>query len=157
MSQLDTHNTLTQDQQIPNMETPMVVNAHRARSSMRRAITLPRTLFAVMVVSLCMMLLYHQMHLTRLTKEIGEQTESLENLQSEYVSLKTRQEQALSIGYVEEYAQTQLGMVKMDPSQVKYIQMTNPEMTEVSNAGTTLGDAVAGLMRSFTAVLEYLR
>ncbi|MBS5704514.1 MAG: hypothetical protein KHW93_11885, partial [Butyricicoccus pullicaecorum] len=99
----------------------------------------------------------NQMHLTRLTKEIGEQQAALDELQSEYVSLKTQQEQALSISYVEEYAQDTLGMVKMDPSQVEYIEMTNPEVTEVSNAGATLGDAVANLMRSFTAVLEYLR
>lgn len=155
MSQLDTHSALAQDLQIPNMEAPKQI--HRVRGGIRRALTLPRVLFAVTVVSLCMMLLYHQMHLTRLTKEISEKTAALEELQSEYVSLKTRQEQALSIGYVEEYAQNQLGMVKIDPSQIKYIEITNPEMTEVSNAGTTLGDAVAGLMRSFTAVLEYLR
>ena len=47
-------------------------------------------------------------------------------------------------------------MVKLDPSQIKYIELTNPEVTD-SNAGATLGDAVANLMRSFTAVLEYLR
>lgn len=157
MAQLDTHDTLTQDRQLPNMETSTAVREHRAKGGVRRAVTPPRALFAVLVVSLCMTLLYHQMHLTRLTKEIGEQKASLQNLQSEYVSLKTRQEQALSISYVEDYAQKKLGMVKIDPSQIKYIEMVNPEMTEVSNVGTTLGDAVAGLMRSFTAALEYLR
>lgn len=121
------------------------------------AVTPVRVLFTAAVVALCMTLLYNQMHLTRLTKEIGEQQAALDELQSEYVSLKTQQEQALSISYVEEYAQDTLGMVKMDPSQVEYIEMTNPEVTEVSNAGATLGDAVANLMRSFTAVLEYLR
>lgn len=146
-----------QDCQLPNMETAMSVRVRRAHSSLRRVITPSRALFGMTVVILCMTLLYHQMHLTRLTKEISEQKASLENLQSEYVSLKTRQEQALSISYVESYAQEKLGMVKMDPSQVEYIEMTNPEITEITSVGTTLGDAVAGLMRSFTAVLEYLR
>ena len=129
----------------------------RVRKRIRHAVTPVRVLFTAAVVALCMTLLYNQMHLTRLTKEIGEQQAALDELQSEYVSLKTQQEQALSISYVEEYAQDTLGMVKMDPSQVEYIEMTNPEVTEVSNAGATLGDAVANLMRSFTAVLEYLR
>lgn len=128
----------------------------RVRSGMRRAMTPPRVLFALTVAVLCITLLYHQMHLTSLAKDIGEQKSALAELESEYVSLRTRQEQALNISYVEEYAQEQLGMVKLDPSQVKYIEMTNPEMTEVSGAGATLGDAVTGLMRSFTAVLEYL-
>ena len=157
MAQTEERRSLEQDGQLPNMEMPVMVRVRRARSSIRRAVTPVRVLFTVAVVALCMVLLYNQMHLPSLTKEIGETQDQLDNLQSEYVSLKTRQEQALSISYVEEYAQQTLGMVKMDPSQVEYIEMTNPEVTEVSNVGTTLGDAVANLMRSFTAVLEYLR
>ncbi|MGM9613762.1 MAG: cell division protein FtsL [Butyricicoccus sp.] len=157
MAQIDERQTQVQDQQLPNMEMPVAVRVRKVRKRIRHAVTPLRVLFTTAVVALCMTLLYNQMHLTRLTKEIGEQTTTLENLQSEYVSLKTQQEQALSISYVEEYAQSTLGMVKMDPSQVEYIEMTNPEVTEVSNTGATLGDAVANLMRSFTAVLEYLR
>lgn len=157
MAQIDERRVLAQDQQLPNMELPMAVRVRRVRKRIRHAVTPVRVLFTAAVVTLCMTLLYNQMHLTRLTKEIGEQQAALDELQSEYVSLKTQQEQALSISYVEEYAQDTLGMVKMDPSQVEYIEMTNPEVTEVSNAGATLGDAVANLMRSFTAVLEYLR
>ena len=157
MAQIDERQVLAQDQQLPNMELPMAVRVRRVRKRIRHAVTPVRVLFTAAVVALCMTLLYNQMHLTRLTKEIGEQQAALDELQSEYVSLKTQQEQALSISYVEEYAQDTLGMVKMDPSQVEYIKKTNPEVTEVSNAGATLGDAVANLMRSFTAVLEYLR
>lgn len=157
MTQVDEQQTVLQDQQLPNMEMPMAVRVRRVRKRVRHAVTPIRVLFTLTVVSLCMVLLYNQMHLTRLTKEIGEKQTELDELQSEYVSLKTQQEQALSISYVEEYAQDTLGMVKLDPSQIKYIELTNPEVTEVSNAGATLGDAVANLMRSFTAVLEYLR
>lgn len=157
MAQIDERQVLIQDQQLPNMEMPVAVRVRKVHKRIRRAVTPLRVLFTAAVVALCMTLLYNQMHLTKLTKEIGEQKTTLENLQSEYVSLKTQQEQALSISYVEEYAQSTLGMVKMDPSQVEYIEMTNPEVTEVSNTGATLGDAVANLMRSFTAVLEYLR
>ena len=157
MAQIDERQVLVQDQQLPNMELPVVVRVRRVRKRIRHAVTPLRVLLTAAVVALCMVLLYNQMHLTRLTKELGEQQNALETLQSEYVSLKTQQEQALSISYVEEYAQSTLGMVKMDPSQVEYIEMTNPEVTEVSNTGATLGDAVANLMRSFTAVLEYLR
>ena len=154
----NTKSVVQQDQELPNMELPegAVVRVHRRKRNIPRAVTFPRVLFAVLVSGLCMALLYNNMYLTSLTKEIGEKQTDLENLQSEYVSLKSRQEQALSIGYVEQYAQDKLGMVKLDPSQIEYIEMTNPEITEVSGT-TTLGDAVANLMRGFTAVLEYLR
>ena len=154
----NTKSVVQQDQELPNMELPegAVVRVHRRKRNIPRAVTFPRVLFAVLVSGLCMALLYNNMYLTSLTKEIGEKQTDLENLQSEYVSLKSRQEQALSIGYVEQYAQDKLGMVKLDPSRIEYIEMTNPEITEVSGTAT-LGDAVANLMRGFTAVLEYLR
>lgn len=154
----DTKSVVQQDQELPNMELPegAVVRVHRKKKGVRRAVTFPRVAFAVLLSGLCMVLLYNNMHLTSLTKQVGEEETKLKNLQSEYVSLKARQEQALSISYVEDYAQNTLGMVKLDPSQIEYIEMTNPEMTEVSGTAT-LGDAVANLMRGFTAVLEYLR
>lgn len=154
----NTKSVVQQDQELPNMELPegAVVRVHRKKRRVLRAVTFPRVMFAVLVSGLCVVLLYNNMYLTSLTKQIGENETDLANLQSEYVSLKARQEQALSISYVEQYAQETLGMVKLDPSQIEYIEMTNPEVTEVSGTAT-LGDAVANLMRSFTAVLEYLR
>ncbi len=127
-----------------------------SRSKLLRILSFPRVMAALALACFCIIMLYSNMQLTRLTKEIGEQKTALEQVQSEYVSLKARQEQTLSISYVENYAQDQLGMVKMDPSQIEYIEITKPEVTEVSDT-TKLGDAAANLMRGFTAVLEYLR
>lgn len=127
-----------------------------SRSKLLRILSFPRVMAALALACFCIIMLYSNMQLTRLTKEIGEQKTALEQVQSEYVSLKARQEQTLSISYVENYAQNQLGMVKMDPSQIEYIEITKPEVTEVSDT-TKLGDAAANLMRGFTAVLEYLR
>lgn len=127
-----------------------------SRSKLLRIVSFPRVMAALAFACFCAMMLYSNMNLTRLTKEIGEQETALEQVQSEYVSLKARKEQTLSISYVENYAQNELGMVKMDPSQIEYIEMTKPEVTEVSDT-TKLGDAAANLMRGFTAVLEYLR
>lgn len=152
-----------QDYELPNMEAeapkaaaPRPAHRRRKKNGLRRVLSFPRMMFVFLVSALCIVLLYSNMQLTRLTKNIAEQQTALANAQSEYVALKAKQEQTLSIGYVEQYAQDELGMVKLDPSQVKYIEMTKPELTEVSGSAT-LGDAVANLMRSFTAVLEYLR
>lgn len=132
------------------------LSALASRNKLLRMLSFPRVAAAVLVACFCVALLYSNMHLTRLTKEIGEQEIILEQAKSEYISLKARQGQTLSIGYIESYAQEELGMVKMDPSQVEYIEMVKPEVTEVSDT-MKLGDAVANLMKGFTAVLEYLR
>lgn len=136
--------------------TKSAARKRTSRSKLLRMLSFQRVMAALALACFCAMLLYSNMNLTRLTKEIGEQETALEQVQSEYVSLKARKEQTLSISYVENYAQNELGMVKMDPSQIEYIEMTKPEVTEVSDT-TKLGDAAANLMRGFTAVLEYLR
>lgn len=150
----------TANQQVPKptvrQTTKSAARKRTSRSKLLRILSFPRVMAALALACFCAMLLYSNMNLTRLTKEIGEQETALEQVQSEYVSLKARKEQTLSISYVENYAQNELGMVKMDPSQIEYIEMTKPEVTEVSDT-TKLGDAAANLMRGFTAVLEYLR
>ncbi|HIV62072.1 MAG TPA: hypothetical protein H9746_04380 [Candidatus Butyricicoccus avistercoris] len=150
----------TANQQAPKptvrQTTKSAARKRTSRSKLLRMLSFPRVMAALALACFCAMLLYSNMNLTRLTKEIGEQETALEQVQSEYVSLKARKEQTLSISYVENYAQNELGMVKMDPSQIEYIEMTKPEVTEVSDT-TKLGDAAANLMRGFTAVLEYLR
>ena len=150
----------TANQQAPKptvrQTTKSAARKRTSRSKLLRMLSFPRVMAALALARFCAMLLYSNMNLTRLTKEIGEQETALEQVQSEYVSLKARKEQTLSISYVENYAQNELGMVKMDPSQIEYIEMTKPEVTEVSDT-TKLGDAAANLMRGFTAVLEYLR
>ena len=155
---MDKSRTANQQAQKPTVRqtTKSAARKRTSRSKLLRMLSFPRVMAALALACFCAMLLYSNMNLTRLTKEIGEQETALEQVQSEYVSLKARKEQTLSISYVENYAQNQLGMVKMDPSQIEYIEMTKPEVTEVSDT-TKLGDAAANLMRGFTAVLEYLR
>ena len=155
---MDKSRTANQQAQKPTVRqtTKFAARKRTSRSKLLRILSFPRVMAALALACFCAMLLYSNMNLTRLTKEIGEQETALEQVQSEYVSLKARKEQTLSISYVENYAQNELGMVKMDPSQIEYIEMTKPEVTEVSDT-TKLGDAAANLMRGFTAVLEYLR
>lgn len=146
--------TVRQEGNTPNMRKRKT--SRKSKSRLIRMLSFPRVMAAICVACFCVALLYSNMHLTKLTKEIGEREDVLEQAQSEYVSLKARKGQTLSISYIENYAQKELGMVKMDPSQVEYIEITKPEVTEVSD-NTKIGDAVANLMRGFTAVLEYLR
>lgn len=144
------------EQSKPDVRKQKRPNVRTSRSKLLRMLSFPRVMSAICVACFCVALLYSNMNLTRLTKEIGEQEKVLEQAKSEYVSLKSKQGQTLSLSYIESYAQEKLGMVKMDPSQIEYVDMTKPEVTEVSDT-TKLGDAVANLMKGFTAVLEYLR
>ncbi len=66
-------------------------------------------------------ILFCQMQLTQLTAEASEQSDLLSELQSENVSLTTKQMNSMNMDEVEQYATDTLGMIKLDNSQIEYV------------------------------------
>ena len=102
-------------------------------------------------------ILFCQMQLTELSAAVGEQNDRLNELSAENVSLTTKQMNSMNMDEVEEYAVNNLGMVKMDNSQIEYVELTNPDTVTVADNGMSLGSLFAGLARSFSAIVEYIR
>ena len=101
-------------------------------------------------------ILFCQMQLTQLSAEVGEQSDMLNELTAENVSLTTRQMSSVNLDEVEKYAVNTLGMVKMDNSQIEYVSLTNPDTVTVSDSGISLDALFSGLARSFSAIVEYI-
>lgn len=102
-------------------------------------------------------ILFCQMQLTQLTAQVSTQTEALDELAAENVSLSSKQMNSMDMTQVEEYAVNHLGMVKMDNSQIEYVELTNPDTVTVAQSGVSLDALFSGLARSFSAALEYIR
>ena len=81
----------------------------------------------------------------------------LEELAAENVSLTTKRVNSMSMDEVEAYAVNELGMVKLDNSQIEYVEVTNPDSVTVAKSGVSLDPVFAGLARSFSAIVEYIR
>lgn len=124
----------------------------------KRAGIRPSVLGCVMVLAItAVYILFCQMQLTELSAEVGEQNDRLNELSAENVSLTTKQMNSMNMDEVEEYAVNNLGMVKMDNSQIEYVELTNPDTVTVADNGMSLGSLFAGLARSFSAIVEYIR
>lgn len=122
-----------------------------------RLVTPARLFCAIFVAVLCVGMIYSQMRLTQLTNDISKRQSTLEELDSAHVALLSKYEQKYSADYIADYAENSLGMVKMSSGQVEYVELSNPGEFEVSQDVATIGGAVGGLVRGFTAILEYLR
>ena len=130
----------------------------QARAAKKRRLVTPLRAAAVLMMAvLCLAMVYSNMQLTELTSDISAREASLAELQSTTVSLTTKREETYSTAYIEDYAQNVLGMVKVDASQMEYVELSNPERIEVTGTGASVSGAVGSLVRGFTAVLEYLR
>jgi len=93
-------------------------------------VVLVSTLFLGLVCSV----LYSQSQVTVLTGNIAKQQQQLVDLQSEYTYLTNEMEMKTSLDSVADYASTKLGLVKLDRSQIVYVQRS-PEARIVRKAG----------------------
>lgn len=129
---------------------------HPTRRQKRRQIRLSVAGCLSIIAIVAVYILVCQMRLTQLTAEVYAQTEKLDELTAESVSLASKKTHNLDMKEIEDRAMNDLGMVKMDASQIEYIEITNPDNIVVSSDSVSLETLFSGLARSFSAVVEYI-
>ena len=101
-------------------------------------------------------ILFCQMQLTQLTAQVSTQNDTLDELTAENVSLSSKKINSMDMAQVEEYATTKLGMVKLDNSQIEYVELTNPDTVTVAHSEASLDKLLARQAHSFSALLDYI-
>lgn len=93
-----------------------------------------------------------------LTTQAAAKENELAALESDGNALNAKKEQRFNLTYVEDVAVNQLGMVKLDKNQITYVAISNPEKITVagSEPAESASGLVAGIVKSFNAVVEYL-
>ena len=89
--------------------------------------------------------------LTELSGQINEVNTQLAAAQSEYDYLSTKMSDITSRASLQEVAEGQLGLVKLDPSQITYVQLEDQSIIEKSSSS-----AVRLLDKVRTAALSLL-
>lgn len=87
--------------------------------------------FLVVMLGIVGTFVYGQVRLSELTNEINSTTTELSEQESLYTQLKMKSQAKLSLETVEEYAETQLGMRKLEQNQVEYISLSEGDKGEV--------------------------
>ncbi|MCI8501381.1 MAG: hypothetical protein HFJ85_03995 [Oscillospiraceae bacterium] len=85
----------------------------------------------LLVIAVASSLLYTQVLLTEQISDISEAEEQYTKLEAEGIRLNLALEGKVSLKNVEDYAQTELGMVKKDANNVEYIRLTQENKIEV--------------------------
>ena len=58
---------------------------------------------------------------------------------------------------MEDYAKNVLGLVKMDRSQEEYLELQKTDQVEVNEASSGVDKLVSSFVKSFNAILSFLR
>ena len=109
----------------------------------------------VCVLGICLVLaniVYGQVQLTELNDQIREATAQLEEARSVELQLQYTADRGMSAAELEAYAVSHLGMQKINPGQITYIEMAD------GNGGSVVQDVAAGpwYVQIWNAVLELL-
>ncbi len=112
---------------------------------------------AVIAMIAAAYILFCNMELTQLTLEINQKNDELNNLVAENISLSSKHAYEMDLDEVEDYAIENLGMVKMDPGQIEYVELVGEDKITVSNPELTPERMLEILKEWFFKIVEYIR
>ena len=132
--------------------------ARRKRTAARPRVNPISLALAALAAVMAAALIYSYMRLTVLNDQIAQVRTELTEVSNEGVLLKTQYESRYDLTQIEDYAVKELGMTKMDRSQVEYVEIGNPDTIVRSGSGTTSGrrSLAAAFTRRINAILAFL-
>lgn len=86
--------------------------------------------------------------------DIAAQTKQVEMLASENARMRSELEEKTALKSVETYAETVLGMQKLDKSQIEYVSLSNGSIIDIPE---TEDNIFVKIKNSFSDFLEYIR
>ena len=94
---------------------------------------------------------------TDLTKKVEDNQAQLAQLESECTSLKAKKENSVDLSQVENYAENVLGLVKLDRSQEEYLELQKNDQVQVNEGSSGVEKLASSFVKSFSAILSFLR
>lgn len=103
-----------------------------------------------------MFIVSNYVELSTITTQTSRLKAELESLQNDEKGLKAKQEQIFNLTDVENMAKNELGMIKLDKSQICYIEMESPEKIVLASQSEDVPKIVKSAIKNFSIVVEYL-
>ena len=126
-----------------------VVKTSKNKKRSQNAFKAKCVAYVVLLVVLMSGTVYSRQQLTEIKSDINKSTAELTEIQSENAYLNYELESTVSLRNVETYAEDELGLVKVDSSQVEYISIQDENKIEA-------GDKNENIFQSFfNMIIEF--
>ena len=109
---------------------------------------------AIIVLALLSAMIYGKVEISSLYTQRTELETQLAQLQSENVSLESELAQKTSMTKVEEYAKNELGLQKLDKSQIEYVEVESDNTAQIVQSDDS--NIFVKIKRWFSSALEYI-
>ncbi|MBR1740043.1 MAG: cell division protein FtsL [Ruminococcus sp.] len=126
--------------------------APRNRLSKRAAVMY--VFMTIVTLVLLSALIFGKVEISRLYTQRSELEAELAQLQRENVDFRSELAEKTNMTKIEEYAEEQLGLQKLNKAQIEYVEVKTPSKAEVKKNGDE--NAFVKLKHWFSSALEYL-
>ncbi len=107
------------------------------RKSVKTAGRYKVVLLSLLVASLMVMTLFSRTELNETKNRINRLNSQLVELESQNAYLNYKLESSVSLKYAEDYAASELGLIKVDSSRINYVNLNNENMIVSERSGET--------------------
>lgn len=135
----------------PQRPRVQVAPAQKTRS---KGLGFATVFYAVIIIALMSITVYSRMVLTETEAAIASKQEKLTELQSMNAYLNYQVESLVSLKSAEEYAKTELGLVKLSAGRIEYVTLEKENKIKKEPAALKFEDAVSEF---FDSVILYLK
>lgn len=113
-------------------------------------------IIAVCFFAALIAIIFLNMQSAELAAENSRLKTQMSELVDEEKSLNAKREQMYNLEYVEDYAVNVLGMVKLDKTNISYVELSNEERVRIAEPEQNDSAVLSGISRTFNILLEYL-
>ncbi len=138
-------------------EKKTAVATKKTRKKTRVAISGFSVLSAVVVFAMLTALLFSYVNLTEVSETNRQKKDELRKLREEVQMLEIERNQRMGALQISEMAVTQLGMSKIDKSQITYVTTSCEDKFEYEEkTKREAPKAVTGLIKGFSTIIEFM-
>ncbi|MBR5266532.1 MAG: septum formation initiator family protein [Clostridia bacterium] len=132
------------------------VRTNRKAGQMSLAAKIEYILVGLCVFAVLMFIVSNYVELSQLSTENSRLKDELAQLVDMEKTLNAKQEQIFNLEEIENKAKNDLGMIKMDKSQICYIELQSPDKLSTASEGEEVPQIVQNAIRGLNIVVEYL-
>lgn len=132
---------------------PQIVAVPKAKPAVKTASPVKVLLFLTVIIALSFSVMYNRAQLTEMSAKVNAASKQLEEIKSENIRLQTELEDRMSLKNVEEYAAVELGMERLDPSQIEYVTLPKDTPQETEQPDDSIWQKIKNF---FVDMMEYI-
>ncbi len=136
-----------------NLPKPKIKHKRNLKLLPKAAFAMKCTILGFIGLALLCSFVFGQVELSEVYSEQSDLTAELVKLQDENLSLESELESRTGLTQVEEYAENNLGLQKLDKSQIEYVEVENESVAEVVE--TEDDNIFVSIKKWLKSVLEY--